>query len=108
MIRNYRPNHAGVGALLRGPDMRRLVQHKAELAQALYRARVARRTGRLARETRVFTFIGGPKNDRWIGRMVAYAPYAALHEFDRVDDNGRVIPGARDLAAVLARMDSLP
>ena len=81
MITNVRLDHSGIGDLLKGPEMRSLVREGAEQVESIYRATVAKRTGRLSRETRVETYIGGTKNDRWCARLIAGAPYAASHEF---------------------------
>jgi len=71
----------GLRDLTMGPQMRSLVREGAEQIEAIYRATVAKRTGTLARETRVETFVGGREMDRWCARVIAYAPYAAAHEF---------------------------
>ncbi len=111
-IRNYQPNHAGIGQLLKGSEMRSLVRERTEMAEAIYRARVARRTGILARDTRVSTFLGGPLNDmargdRWVGRLTVgnqRVVYAASHEFGTDDGDERIVAGAHDLPAVLAEL----
>lgn len=89
----------GLAGMLKSPQMRQLVQQRAEVAQALYRARVAKRTGQLARDVRIETFIGGHRNDRWCARVIAYAPHAAAHEFGA---DGR--PGAHDWPVVLSQL----
>ncbi|PQP24162.1 hypothetical protein [Rhodococcus opacus] len=73
----------GLAQLLLSPEMRSLMQERAEMAQALYRADVAKPTGRLARSARVETAIGGRNNDRWVSYLIVDAPYAASHEFGR-------------------------
>lgn len=113
-IRNYQPNHAGIGQLLKGGEMRSLVRERTEMAEAIYRARVARRTGMLARDTRVSTFLGGPlnnmaKGDRWVGRLTvglqqARVVYGASHEFGTDDGDEQIVAGAHDLPAVLAEL----
>lgn len=113
-IRNYQPNHAGIGELLKGSQMRSLVRERAEIAEALYRGRVARRTGDLARDTRVSTFLGGPlnnmaKGDRWVGRLTVglqqqRVVYGASHEFGTDDGDEQIVAGAHDLPAVLAEL----
>lgn len=111
-IRNYQPNHAGIGELLKGSQMRSLVRERAEIAEALYRGRVARRTGMLARDTRVSTFLGGPlnnmaKGDRWVGRLTVgnqRVEYGASHEFGTDNGDERIVAGAHDLPAVLAEL----
>ncbi|MEA1795116.1 hypothetical protein [Rhodococcus qingshengii] len=111
-IRNYQPNHAGIGELLKGNQMRSLVRERTEIAEALYRGRVARRTGMLARDTRVSTFLGGPlnnmaKGDRWVGRLTVgnqRVEYGASHEFGTDDGDEQIVAGAHDLPAVLAEL----
>lgn len=111
-IRNYQPNHAGIGELLKGNQMRSLVRERTEIAEALYRGRVARRTGMLARDTRVSTFLGGPlnnmaKGDRWVGRLTVGSQrveYGASHEFGTDDGDEQIVAGAHDLPAVLAEL----
>ncbi|KAB2584006.1 hypothetical protein BS297_17825 [Rhodococcus erythropolis] len=116
-IRNYQPNHAGIGQLLKGGEMRSLVRERTEMAEAIYRARVARRTGMLARDTRVSTFLGGPlnnmaKGDRWVGRLTvglqqARVVYGASHEFGTDDGDEQIVAGAHDLPAVLAELRNI-
>jgi hypothetical protein len=91
----------GLAGLLLSPQMRSLMLQKAEVAQALYRARVAKKTGQLAREVRVQTYIGGKRNDRWCSRVIGQPPreHSAPHEF-----GARGRPGAHDWPAVLAQM----
>ncbi|WP_072814279.1 hypothetical protein [Rhodococcus zopfii] len=91
-------NPNGLAGLMLDPKMRQLVRERAEIAKALYQARVAKRTGVLAREVRVVTYIGGP-TPRWCARVIAHAPHAASHEFGA---DGR--PGAHDWPAVLAQL----
>ncbi len=100
-----RNNPNGLAGLLRSPQVRSLMREKGEIAQALYRGRVARRTGQLARETRVETAIGGRRNDRWTARVISRPPnqHAASHEFG---NDGRDRDGAHDWPAVLGQMGS--
>ena len=80
------PNPA-IAGLLASPEMRALMFSKAETAKAIYQAAVAKRTGRLARSARTSTYFGGPKGDRWTGRLTVPEDYAASHEFGT--DNNR-------------------
>lgn len=103
-MQDVRIDHAGIGRLLLGPQMRSLMQEKAEIAQALYREIVTKRSGRLAASARVETFVGGRRNDRWCGRLIvdaAQAPYAASHEYGT--EHGAA---ARDLNLVLTMLGS--
>lgn len=106
-IRIPSPNPA-LTEILKSQAMRSLVQEKAEEAQAIYRAIVAKRTGNLARSARVETFLGGRHNDRWCGRLIAAAAYAASHEYGTGRTNPRrAQPPAHDLNRVLNAMGSL-
>jgi hypothetical protein len=100
-VRIPSPNPA-LGAILKSSEMRSLVQEKAEMAQALYRDLVRKRTGQLARSARVSTYIGGARNDRWIAEMIVDAPHAAAHEFGVGDK-----PGSLPKTAVHAAADDL-
>lgn len=78
----YKPNRKGMAAYLStSGDLRRHLAHKGEMAIALYRAGVKRKTGRNAREVRYRTTVGGKKKDRMIGEVIAYAPYSAYREW---------------------------
>ncbi|WP_280393044.1 hypothetical protein [Nocardia wallacei] len=100
------PNPA-ITKILVSPEMRSLMFERAEIAQALYREIVAKRTGRLARSARVETFIGGKKNDRWQSRLIVEESYAASHEFGTDDGNEGIVAGAHDLNVVLNTLGQL-
>lgn len=87
-------------------ECRRMMQAKAEVAQAFYQARVAKRSSYLARSARVDTLIDGPTTkDRWCSRLLVEASYAASHEFGTGRTNpDRAQPGAHDLNTVLQRL----
>lgn len=109
-MHNYRADHAGVGELLRGPEMRSLIRDRGGAAAKLYAATVTRRTGRLARSPQVvMRENAGPKRDRWIAHVIAQAevaPHAAIHEFDRDSVSGRFTAGAHDWPVVLSQLGS--
>lgn len=88
MLTDIKVDHDGLRDLTMGPQMRSLMREYGDEIEAIYRGIVAKRTGRLARETRVETFIGGRKNDRWVARVIAYADYAASHEFGTSEQRG--------------------
>lgn len=92
---------------LLGNTARSMVREAAEIAQALYQGRVAKRTGRLARSARVETFKGGVHQDRWCGRLIVDAPYAASHEFGHDDGDTNIGAAAHDLNAVLNELAAL-
>lgn len=103
------PNQA-LGAILMGSPMRRLMQERTEVAQAIYVDEVTKRTGQLARAARVETFVGGLRHDRWCGRLVVdaqLAEYAASHEFGTDDGDAHITAGAHDLNVVLNMMGGL-
>lgn len=97
----------GVLGLMKSPEMRSLMRERGEIAEALYREIVAKRTGRLARSTRIETHIGGKANDRWEVTLTVTAPYAASHEFGYDDGDQGVGAAYRDLNQVLNMMGSL-
>jgi hypothetical protein len=86
------------------PQSRALVFERAEIAEALYREVVAKRTGRLAASTHVTT---GIEDDRWVALMTATAPYAASHEFGTDDGDLDIRPGHHELNHVLDMMGTL-
>ncbi|TSD48582.1 hypothetical protein FFI94_022220 [Rhodococcus sp. KBS0724] len=98
--KDYTPNHAGVGKMLVGPEMRSLVQERAEMGAALYRERVKKHTGENARTVRVHTEIGGKKNDRWTGVVTAFAPHAAAREFGNFRKRGKGFQGEHVLRTI--------
>lgn len=100
-LSDIRIDHDGIGRYLKGPEVRSLVRGSAEEVEALYRASVAKRTGRLAGSTRIETFIGGRKNDRWCARLIANTTYAAPHEFGYDTEDGRHVQGSHELAKAL-------
>ncbi|MGW4325450.1 hypothetical protein ACWEKR_06115 [Nocardia sp. NPDC004573] len=108
-------SNPAIAGLLVGPQMRALMFERAEMAQAIYREIVAKRTGRLARSARIETFRGGRMHDRWKSRLIiggSEAPHALGHEFghDVHDDEGNVtgvVAGVRDLNRVLNMLGQL-
>ena len=120
----YNPNPA-IEAVLKSARMRSIVFEVAEVAQALYVAQVAKRTGMLAASAHVSTEIGGigvRKNDRWIGVLTVggtgskgTVEYAAAHEFGThegapTESNRYGTPetvGAEDLNRVLEELGGL-
>ena len=83
MTNRFQPNYRGVGEWLLGPECRRLVELKATQAQGIYRGVVAHRTGALAASADVSTYVGGSRQDRWVGRLTVGdgIDYGASHEF---------------------------
>ncbi|RBO87027.1 hypothetical protein [Nocardia puris] len=107
------PNPA-VTALLMSREMRALMWERGEIAQALYREIVSKRTARLARSARPETFVGGDRNDRWCVRLLVGGPgayYGLPHEFgyeiEHEDETVTVVEGAHDLNLVLNAMGTL-
>lgn len=88
MITDFEASHKGLREMTMGPEFRSFMVDQAELVRAVYRENVAHRSGQLAREVRVESFIGGRRMDRWCARVVAYAPYAAAHEFGTSGQRG--------------------
>lgn len=107
---------SAVGAFMVSPRCRSICFEIAELAQALYQAEVAKRTGALARTAHAHTEIGGIRHDRWIGVMSVAAStveYEAAHEFGYTAHRGsqigpgRFVAGHDDLNTVLDQLGSL-
>ena len=112
------PNPA-VAEVLVGPEVRRIMEERADMAALMLQARIAKRTGTLARSIRSHVEMGGKKNDRWIGGMGAGddrgragAYYGASHEFGTGDKPGsrsgsEVVEGAHDLNFILEELGSM-
>ena len=97
------PNEA-LSALMVSPRMRDIVSERAHMAQMLYQAQVAKRTGRLAKSADAHTEVGGKRHDRWIGELTIGGmgvDYAASHEFGTSANNG----AAHDLNQVLSELE---
>lgn len=99
------PNPA-VRDILLSSEMRSIMFEAGEIAQAIYREVVAKRTGRLARSARVETFKGGVRHpqDRWCARLIVDAPYSASHEYGIDNGDTNIQAGAYDLNRVLNMM----
>jgi hypothetical protein len=106
------PNPA-IADIALSTQMRRLMQERAEMAQAIYLDQVAKRTGRLAKAARVETFIGGANKDRWCGRLIIDdIGYVLPHEFGVGEHpgstgEGAVQEAANDLNQVLNQLGAL-
>ncbi|WP_099024458.1 HK97 gp10 family phage protein [Mycolicibacterium palauense] len=88
-------------AVLMSPALGGLLQSQANLVAALYRARVAKRTGKLAGSTNAFVTMGGHQGDRLVGKVTVGTglEYGALHEFGAPSNPNR--QAAKDLAEVV-------
>lgn len=102
-------SNPAVRALLLSSEMRALMFERGEMAQAIYRDIVAKRTGRLARSARVETFKGGTRRgqDRWCARVIVEASYAASHEYGVDDGDTHILAAAHDLNIVLNQLGQL-
>jgi|SRR5690606_21856033 len=102
-------DNRAVKQILVSPEMRALMFERGEIAQAIYRDIVSKRTGRLARSARVETFKGGDlrPGDRWCARLIVDAPYAASHEYGTDDGDMTVQAGFHDLNTVLNELGQL-
>lgn len=86
---DYKADRAGLGMYLRGStDLRRELQRRGEIGIAAFRASAIRRSGENARSVRYESRTGGVKNDRRVGVIIAYAPYAVAREFGNVRNPG--------------------
>ncbi|MCX2716092.1 hypothetical protein [Mycolicibacterium sp. J2] len=85
--------------ILFGPGLAAMLLADAEELVALYRAGVAKRTGRLAASAHASVQVGGRRNDRWVGKVTVGdgLEYAVLHEFGAKDQASRH-RAARELA----------
>lgn len=111
-MRHHIPTNSNpaIAAILLSSRMRAMVFERAEIAQAIYRDVVAKRTGRLARSARAETIIGGRNKDRWVGVLTVggtEAPYGLPHEYGSDDGNTQVRAAAHDLNQVLNMLGTL-
>lgn len=111
------------GQWLKSQQCRALVTERGLTAEMLFRAEVAKRSGGLARATRVTTALGGAKRNYWEATLTVGGPssvgwidYILPHEFgarERFDEN-RGDPlfdetqGAHDLDLVLELLAMVP
>jgi hypothetical protein len=120
------PN-AALTAVLVSAEMRSAVEQIGHMAQMLFQAEVAKRSGRLAASARVQTEIGGVRNDRWVSHLIVggtgaqgTVDYAAAQQFGHWQDEGHLIgraqapgeshtfvEGAHDLNRVLEQLAGL-
>ncbi|MFR9767055.1 hypothetical protein [Nocardia sp. SC052] len=103
-------SNPAIAGLLLSAQMRSLMFERAEIAQAIYREIVAKRTRRLARSARVETFLGGRNKDRWCSRLIvggSEAPHGLPHEFGSDDGDEDIRAGVFDLNRVLNMLGSL-
>jgi hypothetical protein len=84
-----------------GPECKRLVESKTHTAEMLYQAEVAKRSGDLARSSRVELYLGGRRHDRWEGALTVGndLDYGASHEYGT-----QFQAGAQDLTVVLNQL----
>lgn len=84
------------------PGLRTLLQVEADYVAALYRAKVAKETGKLAASTHAYVTVGGHKHDRLVGKVTVGTgvEYGVLHEFGAKSNPAR--KAAKDLAEVMA------
>jgi hypothetical protein len=122
----FDPNPAIAAVLISG-EMRAIVEERTKMAQLLYQAQVAKRTGRLAASAHVQVEVGGVHNDRIVGHMIVggagsqgTVDYGAAHQFGHWQDEGHLIgrqqspgeshvfvEGAHDLNRVLEELSGI-
>ena len=103
-------SNPAIAGLLLSAEMRALMFERAEIAQAMYRDIVAKRTGSLAHSARVETFVGGRNKDRWCSRLIvggSEASHGPAHEFGYDDGDTGVRAGHNDLNRVLNMLGQL-
>lgn len=110
----YQPN-AALGQIMAGPGMRLFLGMLGQEAVLKYRARVAKKTGRLMASAEASTVIGGHKHDRWVGKVTIGGSmavsswkgkpfyYGVLHEHGSPRNPER-FPAAKDLVDVIRSM----
>lgn len=99
-LRDIKTQRLGASVMM-SPRLGMLLQQQAEVVAALYRAKVARRTGRLAASANPYVTVGGHQHDRLIGKVTVGSglEYGALHEFGAKSNPNR--RAAKDLAEVV-------
>jgi len=88
--------------VLMAPGLHALLLAEAETVANLYRAKVAKDTGRLAASANASVVVGGHKHDRWVGKVTVggtAAPYGVLHEFGA--RNKEILRAANDLKEIM-------
>jgi hypothetical protein len=108
-------SNPAIAGILLSSQMRAIMFESAEIAQAIYRGDVSKRTQRLARSARPETFRGGRLHDRWCGRLViggSEAPHALGHNYgyrrrNKAGQVTAVLAGARELNRVLNGLGQL-
>lgn len=75
-----KPNPA-VAAAKKSAQMQAIMSHLANTAMLLYQAKVAKRSGELARSARATTEIGGKRHDMWVGVLTVGTDHGLPHEF---------------------------
>lgn len=88
-------------SVLMSPGLGNLLHNQAGMVAAMYRAKVARRTGHLAASATATVTVGGHRHDRLIGKVTVGTglEYGALHEFGAKSNPNR--QAAKDLAEVV-------
>lgn len=96
---------------LKGPECRAILTEIGEKALALWRARVAHISNRLAKSGYTTVDIGGFRHDRWVGELhfgQSHDPgllYGPAYEFGHKQYRStRYVTGAHDLNVVLEEL----
>lgn len=108
-IRIPKPN-AALRAAQTSTNMRQILESIANTGVMLYQAKVAKRTGALARSARAHTEIGGKHKNMWVGVVTVGTSHGLPHEdganvplFGDRNDSHRQ-KAARDLNFVLENL----
>lgn len=113
-INVYKPN-AALGQIMAGPGMRLYLDILGQEVVLKYRAKVAKKTGRLMESAESTTLMGGHKHDRWVGKVtvggrIAVSQwkgrpfyYGVLHEHGS-PSKPEQFPAAKDLVEVMQTM----
>ena len=101
----------GVGKYLVSSTVRSLMVEHAEIAVALYRDRVKKRSGANARDVRIHTELStgtrsGRTTTRWVAYVTAYSPHALAREFGSFRRRGRGFTGEHVLRDVARDLET--
>lgn len=98
-------SYAGMGRVLRGPELAAATRATGERAKTLYQGVVARRSGRLVESATVSMSRG--RNGRPVATLAVGggdAYYGLAHEFGADDGDSTVVAAHHDLLTVLGML----
>lgn len=107
------PRNDALRELKRSALMRGIMAHLSDGAVLLYQAKVAKRSGALARSARPDVEMGGHHGDEWTGGLIVGTDHALPHEFTAEvplfgdKEHRHRDPPARDMNFVLEHLGEL-